>query len=130
MLNPNEGFSQFTNYLSEREYLVICDYLKGISDRPAIYAEYKTAYSLPLKCDNPEVTTRVFKASYFLSLNSTHNILYTVDNGIVLYSQSYASHPIVSSNWCIYKPFVMQSAFDGIILNGMSVRLFLKDKQS
>jgi hypothetical protein len=126
MLNPNERSSQFINYLSEQEYPVICNYLKGISERTIVYAEYKTAYSLPLKCDNPKITTRVFKASYLSSLNNTHNVLYTADSGIVLYSQSYASYPISLYNWRTYKPFVMHSTFDGIVLNSMSVKLFLR----
>lgn len=126
ILNPSERSSQFINYLSEQEYPVICNYLKAISERTVVYAEYKIAYSLPLKCDNPKITTRVFKASYFSSLNNTHNMLYTADSGIVFYSQSYASYLISLHNWRIYKPFVMQSTFDGIILNSMSVKLFLR----
>jgi hypothetical protein len=125
--NSNLIFSQFTSYLSEEEYLTICNYLNYISNRFIIYADYKTAYTLPLKCENPAITTRIFKPFFFSSFNNTHNILRYVDKGIVFYSLRYLSNPIPLYNWFIYKPFFVQTdSYDGLIFNSGFARLFFK----
>lgn len=125
--NSNLIFSQFTGYLSEEEYLAICNYLNCISNRFIIYADYKTAYTLPLKCESPAITTRIFKPSFFSIFNNTHNILRYVDKGIVFYSLRYLSSPILLYNWVIYKPFFVQSdSYNGLIFNSGFASLFFK----
>ena len=126
---PNEILSPYTNYVSWNEYQSLCNFLKN-SAPTTLFADLKTSFTLPIICNDPNITTHAFKAQFFTYYNETHNKLEiselkTIRNVVFLYASSYGKNGIYMWHWSHYKPFVIhESVFDGIILNSNSVRLY------
>jgi len=124
--NSDRLLSQYTTYISRYEYENLCDFFEN-SAQSILFADIKTSFTLPIKCNNPNIATRNFKTEFFSYYNGTHNVFKTMENGIFLYTLNYMRNGIYVAGWKYYKPFIVQeSDFKGIILNCGSMKLYIK----
>lgn len=126
LLNTNT-LSAYTNYLLEEEYATICNF---IGNRDLVYkimADLKTAFSIPVRCNNKDLYVVVFEHKFFSYFNASHNIIVNVTKGIYFYHVKYMQTPIFMLSWEHYKPFVISyMLFDGVIYNSAFAALWIK----
>jgi len=125
VLNSDTFLSQYTTYFSEHDYDVICNFLKNPT-QTAVFSDLKTSFTLPIKCDNPNILVNTFKTEFFFNYNKTHNLLENAKSGIYIYASSYARNGIYLWNWKYYKPFILRESEFGILLNTGHMKLYIK----
>jgi len=126
LLNP-DALSDYTNYLSEEEYPAICNFISSSKLSYNVMADLKTAFSIPVRCNDKDLDVGVFKHQFFLYFNASHNVIMNVTRGTYFYATKYMQTPIFMLFWVLYKPFVVSYAsFDGVIYNSGSTTLWIK----
>jgi len=125
--NPSV-LSGYTDYLTKEEYMAICNYINiKIEPEYRIIADLKTAFSMPLKCNNINIYATVIEHQFFSYFNISHNIIINITKGIYLYTIKYMQTPIFMLQWAHYKPFIISHAsFDGVIYNSGLTTLWIK----
>jgi hypothetical protein len=108
------------------EYKNLCVFLKNNTIQ-ALFTDLKTSFTLPIICNNPNISPITFKTFFFSYYNESFNVLKPVENGLFLYSSSYMKNGIYLLGWNRYKPFIIQqSDFKGMLLDSGSIKLYMK----
>uniref|UniRef100_A0A7J2U3X2 Uncharacterized protein n=1 Tax=Ignisphaera aggregans TaxID=334771 RepID=A0A7J2U3X2_9CREN len=119
--------SYYTSYLPEEEYVTICDFIGNRGLEYKIMADLKTAFSIPIRCNDKDLYVVVFEHKFFSYFNSSHNMMINVTKGIYFYTMKYMQTPIYMLFWKHYKPFVISyMLFDGVIYNSAFTTLWIK----
>jgi len=125
LLNSNT-LSAYTNYLLE-EYATICNFISNRELAYKIMADLKTAFSIPVRCNDKDLYVVVFEHKFFSYFNTSHNIIVNVTKGIYFYPVKYMQTPIFMPSWKHYKPFVISyMLFNGVIYNSAFTTLWIK----
>jgi len=126
--NYDRFLSTYTSYVRTYEYKGLCIFLENTIEQ-VLFADLKTSFTLPIVCNNPNMTSATFKTNFFSYYNESFNVLKPMENGLFLYDSSYMKNGIYLSGWNYYKPFIVQeNDFKGILLSGDSFKLYMKER--